>query len=399
MKGERYHGLDVLRVGMMFSVMITHAGLSYSSEKMIPWGNFQDPDSTNITFYFIFLVRHLFSMPVFFVLAGFFTSMTTKRYGVKAMLRSRTKRILLPLIVFVLLLSPIIVLGFTAAVSGSTRSTAFHQTLNEILAGKPTIHLVHLWFLYYLYMFCLVAYGVVQLSRHLPAEWVNRVVSRLDALITSPRHILIFGLISFVTLCTMYGPWIQAPMDLRPAWRSILVEGVFFIFGWRLYYHQEMLERFTQHPLRNLAISTVFLLGYLIIYFHFDWFPHYRLHTMSAMFMGAFQIWFIIPGLIGLSIKVFRNPSTFVKLLAQGSYWMYLIHMPMTIWLAYWMLGWQVSAFVKFGINLTTIFSVSFITYLLFVRSTFIGKFLNGKTYPFIFAPKSAPVSITEPVS
>lgn len=392
MKAERYNGLDVLRVAMMFSVMVTHAGLSYSHKPMMPWANFHDVNSNHSTFYFIFLIRHLFSMPTFYVLAGFFASLTTSRYGAGKMLESRVKRILLPLIVFMVLLSPIIVLGFTAAVSGSTDSPAFQNTLNDIRSGNPMLQLVHLWFLYYLFMFCVAAYCIVKLSQRLPAAWVNAVVQRLDRLVTSPRYILIFGLITFVTLCTMYGPWIQTPLQLTPSWRAILVQGVFFTFGWRLYFHQHMLKRFQEKPLRNIAISTLFLGGYLIVYFNFDWFPHYRLHTMAAMLMGAFQIWFIIPGLIGLSIKAFQNPHPFVKLMAQGSYWIYLIHMPLTIWIAYWLLNWPASPFVKFGINLVTIFSFSLITYLLFVRSTFIGQFLNGKTYPWIFSRKPTPV-------
>ncbi|QJW88880.1 acyltransferase family protein [Spirosoma taeanense] len=399
MTSARYNGLDVLRIGMMFSVMVTHAGLSYTNEAFPVWGEFHDPQTNHIAFYYVFLIRHLFSMPVFFVLAGFFGAMTVRRYGAGAMLRNRTRRILLPLLVFMPLLSPIILLGFAAARNGTTDSAEYRLVINMITSGVPVVRLVHLWFLYYLYIFCLLAYVTVKIAERLPAHWVTAVTSRFDRLLISRWYALIFGVVTLMTLLTMHGPWIETPTEFRLNWRTFLVEIVFFVFGWRLFHHSYLLNRFTQRPWLNVGASALFMTLYLTIYFHRPWFSSDRTYTTAAMVMGACHIWTVIPGLIGLSLKAFPKSTLTTQLLSQGSYWMYLAHMPLTIWISYWLLDWPVSCFLKFGVNLVSIFLFTFLTYLLFVRSTFIGRFLNGKAHPWIFARKPAPAAPAESIA
>ena len=70
------------------------------------------------------------------------------------------------------------------------------------------------------------------------------------------------------------------------------------------------------------------------------------------------------------------------RYLADASYWLYLVHLPFSIWMPGLMNGWNVSAFLKSGITFTITTCFCVVTYHYLVRSTAIGVLLSGKRYP-----------------
>ena len=70
------------------------------------------------------------------------------------------------------------------------------------------------------------------------------------------------------------------------------------------------------------------------------------------------------------------------RYIADASYWLYLTHLPLTIWVPGLLTGWAVSAFVKSGVTLAVTTILTVVSYHLLVRSGVIGLLLNGKRYP-----------------
>ena len=70
------------------------------------------------------------------------------------------------------------------------------------------------------------------------------------------------------------------------------------------------------------------------------------------------------------------------RYLADASYWLYLIHLPIVVacqvWVAQWPLHWA----LKYPFILAVTLAVLFASYYWLVRPTFLGEFLNGKKYP-----------------
>ena len=62
-------------------------------------------------------------------------------------------------------------------------------------------------------------------------------------------------------------------------------------------------------------------------------------------------------------------------------YTVYLLHLPLTAFLPGLIGEWNLPAVVKFLIVVVITTIICFVTYNYFVRSTFIGKFLNGRKY------------------
>jgi peptidoglycan/LPS O-acetylase OafA/YrhL len=68
-----------------------------------------------------------------------------------------------------------------------------------------------------------------------------------------------------------------------------------------------------------------------------------------------------------------------MRYLADASYWCYLIHLPLVVWLQVLVAKWPVNGWLKFaGINLVAMILL-LLTYEWFVRYTFIGTVLNGR--------------------
>src|SRR5690606_26086637 len=114
--------------------------------------------------------------------------------------------------------------------------------------------------------------------------------------------------------------------------------------------------------------------------------PHYKLIKTFAVLGYTIMMWSLVSLTIGLFRYFFNRPNKIVRYVADSSYWLYLIHLPIVIWLqiafAELPLHWSIKLV---SISALTIF-ISIVLYDAFVRSTFIGAILNGKPKPrFLF--------------
>lgn len=112
-KTERIHSLDSLRAIMMLLGLVIHSAVTYG---VIDYGNawsLKDPAATSLSNDFIVILIHVFRMPIFFVVAGFFGAMLFYERKPLKMVENRVSRIVYPFIVFLLVLNPIITFSFT----------------------------------------------------------------------------------------------------------------------------------------------------------------------------------------------------------------------------------------------------------------------------------------------
>ena len=89
---ERRHDLDALRAFAMLLGIALHAAIPYAPG--FPWA-LRDSQSSEL-FALLFMAIHGFRMPLFFLISGFFTVMVWRQKGMRALLRQRFTRILLP---------------------------------------------------------------------------------------------------------------------------------------------------------------------------------------------------------------------------------------------------------------------------------------------------------------
>jgi surface polysaccharide O-acyltransferase-like enzyme len=99
---SRRTDLDALRGAAMILGIVLHALLSFIP---VPWP-VQDTRQNGL-FFIPYAAIHMFRMPLFFLISGFFTMFILQRHGLGGMIRQRVQRILLPLLLALLTIVPV----------------------------------------------------------------------------------------------------------------------------------------------------------------------------------------------------------------------------------------------------------------------------------------------------
>jgi len=81
-------------------------------------------------------------------------------------------------------------------------------------------------------------------------------------------------------------------------------------------------------------------------------------------------------------MRFLSTTSPLRRYLADSSYWLYLMHVPVVFALQAMIIRWDVHWLAKFSFILCTTSLVLLLSYHYLVRSTLIGALLNGRRYP-----------------
>jgi len=170
--------------------------------------------------------------------------------------------------------------------------------------------------------------------------------------------------------------------------------GTAFGFGWFLHRQVDLLRILERRWLWNLlpAIALILICFVLAgISLSSPGAPKppvspTTLRQISAV-LYALAIWTSTFAVIGLALRFMSGFSPVRRYLADASYWLYLIHMPivMALQVALSQLDWP--APIKLTIILGVAIAVMLVSYHVLVRFTVIGVVLNGKRAPRAAAP------------
>ena len=379
--------LDATRAFALVLGIVFHACLSFMPVFM-GWA-VQDVSTSPLVATFS-TVSHSFRMQAFFLLAGFFSHLTFHRKGAGEFVRTRVLRIAVPFVVGWFILRPLVVSGW---IMGSASLRGDVDIVAGLLGGLQTLSTLpagmfagsHLWFLYYLAMITALALAV----RGLLAATGSRraaVVRRADALVAwlanTPGSLVILAVPTAAALWFMRFWGMDTPdQSLQPHIPVLAIYGGFFALGWMLSRQRGLIPRFARLTpqrwiLAGLGTATILLLGGIE---RDPGHPHYVAAHMGCAAGYAVTMWSLVFLTIGIFRKLCQRPNAFVRYVADSSYWMYLIHLPLVVWLqvavAEVPLHWSLKLAFISGLTI----AASLLTYDLFVRSTFIGWVLNGR--------------------
>jgi peptidoglycan/LPS O-acetylase OafA/YrhL len=105
---------------------------------------------------------------------------------------------------------------------------------------------------------------------------------------------------------------------------------------------------------------------------------------VKLVLAGAYALaaWCWTISFIGIPLLLIRGPSRAVRYVADASYWLYLIHLPIVMALQVLVHDWASPGLAKFGFILGTSVPLMLLSYQLLVRRTVLGRLLNGKPAP-----------------
>jgi hypothetical protein len=110
-----------------------------------------------------------------------------------------------------------------------------------------------------------------------------------------------------------------------------------------------------------------------------------QFEIIRFFFMGGYALstWLLIFGFVGMSNRLFANPNRTVRYIADSSYWLYIIHLPILFHINILVADAEWHWLPKFLLYNLLAFAIMLPSYHYLVRSTWIGALLNGRRYAF----------------
>src|ERR1700733_13925003 len=151
---ERLHALDAVRAFALLSGIVLHATMSFFLP--IPAHDVSQSATLNVVFFLI----HSWRMTTFFIVAGLFARLVIARRGTRGFIADRAKRILVPLLVGWVILTPLTIAALIWGVTRSADPATVAAVASPAVIPAGAFPLVHLWFLYYLCIFYVAVLAV-----------------------------------------------------------------------------------------------------------------------------------------------------------------------------------------------------------------------------------------------
>jgi glucan biosynthesis protein C len=373
---EREHGSgrdlgpDVVRVIAAFFVVYLHACIAYLEAPMpgLVWP-IRDTPSRFIgnTFWLI----EIFIMPLFLIVAGFYAQRSWANGGGGRLIRSRVQRLLKPLAFAAIVLLPLeYYLWLTGWVIEGALSADRLWTLKvPRMARQHLMGTAHLWFLLYLFLYCVVLSAMACLLSgslvkrgkaaafpadkmrlgHLPHSSSDGMLARLrSALGQEDRRvrraqsvgILVAGIAILTAAPQVVFGFQHGFLPVPSKW---LYSGTYFLGGvwiaaqnqgWRIC--GQRTGRFVTGGL--ISGTAAVLMGQwaietaspISLVFAIGWLPRLVLASLTVI-----TAWSLSLGIIGFSNRIAphlsdrRGVPEVIAYLAAAGFWVYLIHHPL----------------------------------------------------------------------
>lgn len=375
----RIPSLDALRAAMMLLGLVLHSAVSYITTPLGAAWPYKDAQ-TSIAFDLLIFFIHLFRMPAFFVVAGFFAALLLERDGAAGFVRNRARRVLVPLVMFWGVMIPLCGYGFVFSARQVGGPMPWEYLTDQPLMRQPILG--HLWFLYYLLLFYAAVLVVAPAAARAPMALGRRIDAGFRAIVTRWWGPLVAGFVTTLTFVPMATPGLDTEPALLPPMRVLVAYGVFFAFGWLLFRERNLLESFAEKWRSASALGAAFAIAYLFVAINPARFDRPMIWHLTAIVLAGPATWLTIFGLIGWFVRYLSAPSPVVRYLSDASYWMYLTHLAPAAWLPGVFAHVAAPALMKFLLvfGLTTLTTA--ISYHYLVRPTAVGELLNGRRYP-----------------
>jgi glucans biosynthesis protein C len=339
-----------------------------------------------------FFVLHIFRMTTFFVIAGFFGRMLFHRRGLVGFAKDRGKRIALPLVAaWPVVIALIVAATIAAALIKYGGPPPFGPPRPNPNPPPLAFPLTHLWFLWVLLIFYVLGLGVRAAVVALDRDGrLRRLADRvLGGLVRTGVAPLLLALPVAFAL-NGYGEWrmwfgVPTPDNaLIPNPAAFTGYGVAFAFGWLLQRRTDLLsviERWWPVQLAAALAATAWLLwrGGLAPNVAFQLPGVDRLGFALVYGLAAWTWTFAF---IGLAMRFLSGFSVWRRYLADASYWLYIVHLPLVILLQGVVAKYAWPAELKYLLILAVAFPLMLVSYETMVRHTWLGAILNGRRYP-----------------
>ena len=358
--------IDHLRVSLVILVVLHHVAIVYGA--IIPFYYVEPPVNNPLSFLALLvfvLVNQSWFMGALFLIAGYFTPGSLDRKGTGSFLKDRLLRLGIPLVVYIFILNPISCIGFylmPASLTGITIPLTFRTfPYFEFLDTGP------LWFVVMLLVFSFGYALWERMTRNRPSHSMGR--SAPGSLFMCIFIPMLAGISYLLRMAIPIGKDVFGfpTLSYLPQYMSFFVLGV---VASRRNWLQTL-----PYSIGAAGFLAAVVTGVLLFPLAFS--GHLfslRLTPALANSMGhghwrsaVYTLWdsiFAVGICLALIVffrRFFSGQGTFGRFLSQQSYAVYIIHIPLIVFLAYALKGIEIEPLLKFGLSAVIVVPICFI--------------------------------------
>ncbi len=380
---ERLNALDAVRGIALLLGVVFHAAFSFLPGPQL-WPVI-DASRSPVLAGLLFVI-HAFRMITFFLIAGFFAHLSLHRRGAWGFVGDRLKRIALPLLVgwpiVFFSISVVVIWAFLAAHGGVVPKTSPAPPPITV----QTFPLTHLWFLYVLlllYAATLILRGLVvlvdgegALRRGLDRLLAWMIGNWAPVLLAAPLAAALFVQPAWIA-------WFGVPTPdtgFVPSPPAVVAFGGAFALGYLLHRQAGRLEVWRKRWALNLGVAVLCLGAALSLIGPQPLLGPITDDRLRLVYAALYALgaWSAAFALIGFALQFLSGYSAIRRYLADASYWIYLVHLPLVMALQVLVSASPRPWVFKFPAILAVALAVMLLSYQLLVRHSFVGAVLNG---------------------
>lgn len=353
---------------MMLLGVVLHCTLTYMDGPADGGWPLRDPDRSGWAG-LIVLSIHVFRMPAFFVLAGFFGALVVGRRGLWPWVRDRFSRIAVPMVVWWIVLFPATKFAFAYAVGRMPGEDA-QRSLATIFRSAVLEHPwadagpIHLWFLLYLCYYCAIAATCVVAMRAIPVHWRTASMDAFAACLRGWRRVAMIVVLTAITvlpMVPMHAPGVATPDSFRVHPGILICYGIYFAVGWMIGLRPHVLDGLQPRAWWRVGAGLVAMGAAVVL--SIAWFvargegrsaddpAMIVLHAITQVTV-ALAAWLLILGGMAVAERHWRTPKPWVRALVDSSYWVYLVHLPVCIAITGVLIPWSAPGTLKMIVSI-----------------------------------------------
>ena len=345
----------------------------------------QEGLGASILKYYLSFVAY-WHMPLLFFLAGTTTFISLNRRSNREYVLERTKRLLVPLIFFVLVLWPLAQYFFPMSSDSRSFSDYIFQfwphCLKEVhicqYEGHPELSgWGHLWFVGYLLVISLFTLPLLtfckkHLQQGLAYPWTILVLRKGGIFLPGVLFVLVH-----VTLTPIWPLFYTH--NLYQDWAYFAYHLVAFILGFTFCLDdrfQQAIDRYLKLSLPMAIVSSVMVLVMRYKVPEFSTPAYNPLYFIYSIFFGS-QMWLWILSLLGLARRYLTKSNRFLAYFSRASYPFYILHLTLMVPIGHYVTQWRFGVLGELVLLSVLSFAATTAVYEI-VRRTKVTRFLFG---------------------
>lgn len=363
---ERIHYLDWLKVLIVYGIFVYHVSLVFVIATWLV-SNHQRIPALSVFVAFCFP----WGIPAMFLISGADAWFGLRRHSAADFVWKRVLRLVVPLIAGLILLSP-----FQRFVTSQNPPPSFSQFPSFYLGFFRGFHVewtmhwistywLHMWFLAYLFVISVVCLPLLLRIRKTGGSRVAGVVLR----ITNLRGGLLLLALPLAVLQLLLRPFFPGYQD----WADVATYTYVFMWGAVLFSDRRFEAAIRRDILLILVAGLVAAIGSGYIFLTAD----LKLSqtntlatpvTLTFSLFWTFEVWSWLLAVLYLGIRWLNFPNRVVAYLEESILPFYVLHHPVVLTIASFVVTWNVAAWPKFFIILVTAGTITLVLYEFGVR-------------------------------